>query len=251
MTLKSHQLLYVSSLLGHLQATVRFLKLPHCTRSQVNIFPCYCISSFTRKRVSLRTKLPLLSALFSFCDVHVFASVVCMYVCGASLHLQLIIKAHSQWLAKTRSAPTWTTCVFSSTVTNDERRITARTMNCLERRLSDKVKIEVEIMLRSIVSQPVCLGIKHTSWAWDQIFISVRQLQTFRYGTLSLTRGRDCRLPKSQSAVTSLLSVCTIHNLHVIKCTYIQHTPIQGLCQSRLSTADHALSLVAPTTTAV
>jgi hypothetical protein len=56
-------------------------------------------------------------------------------------------------------------------------------------------------------------------------------------------------LPESQSAVISLLSVCTIYILHVIKCMYIQH--IQGLCQSSLSTAYHALSLVAPATTAV
>jgi hypothetical protein len=59
---------------------------------------------------------------------------------------------------------------------------------------------------------------------------------------LSLTRGRVCHLPESQSAVVSLLSVCTICILHVIKrmyiCMYIQYIP--GLCQSRLSTADHA-----------
>jgi hypothetical protein len=46
---------------------------------------------------------------------------------------------------------------------------------------------------------------------------------------------------RSQSVI-SLLSVCTVYILYVIKCMYIQH--IQGLCQSRLSTADHALSLV-------
>jgi hypothetical protein len=37
--------------------------------------------------------------------------------------------------------------------------------------------------------------------------------------------------------------------LHVAWCMYIQY--IQGLCQSRLSTADHALSLLAHATTAV
>jgi hypothetical protein len=31
--------------------------------------------------------------------------------------------AHNQWLSTTRSIPYWTTSVFSSTVTNDERRI--------------------------------------------------------------------------------------------------------------------------------
>jgi hypothetical protein len=64
-----------------------------------------------------------------------------------------------------------------------------------------------------------------------------------------LTRGWVCHLPESQSAVISLLSVRTIYILHVIKCVYIQH--IKGPCQSRLSIADHALSLVAHATTAV
>jgi hypothetical protein len=81
------------------------------------------------------------------------------------------------------------------------------------------------------------------------MFITVRQLQICRCGALSLTRGRACLLPESQSAVISLLSVCTIFILHVIKYMYIQH--IQDLCQFRLSTADHALSLAASATTAV
>jgi hypothetical protein len=58
----------------------------------------------------------------------------------------------------------------------------------------------------------------------------------------SLTRGRVCRLPESQSTVISMFSVCTIYILHVIKCMHIQH--IQGLCQPTRSTADQALSLV-------
>jgi hypothetical protein len=51
----------------------------------------------------------------------------------------------------------------------------------------------------------------------------------------------------SQSEVISLLSVCTIYILHVIKCMYVQY--MHGLCQSRLCTTDHALSLVAPAKT--
>jgi hypothetical protein len=69
------------------------------------------------------------------------------------------------------------------------------------------------------------------------------------WNALSLTRGRVCRLPESDSEVISLLSVCTIYILHVIKCMFKQHT--QSLSQSRLSTVDHALLLVAPATTAV
>jgi hypothetical protein len=69
------------------------------------------------------------------------------------------------------------------------------------------------------------------------------------WGALSMRRGQVCRLPEAQSAVISLFSVCTIYILYVINYMYIQH--IQGLCQSRVSTADHALTSVAPVTTAV
>jgi hypothetical protein len=40
----------------------------------------------------------------------------------------------------------------------------------------------------------------------------------------SLTRGRVCRLSESQSAVISLLSVCAIYILYVIKCMYVYTT---------------------------
>jgi hypothetical protein len=43
--------------------------------------------------------------------------------------------------------------------------------------------------------------------------------------------------------------VCTVYFLRVIECVYIRR--LQGLCQSRLNTADHAVSLVASATTAV
>jgi hypothetical protein len=56
---------------------------------------------------------------------------------------------------------------------------------------------------------------------------------------------------QTRSAIISLLSGCTVCILQVIKCMYIQHTRIQGLCQFRFSTAGNSLLLVAPATTAV
>jgi hypothetical protein len=66
----------------------------------------------------------------------------------------------------------------------------------------------------------------------------------------ALSDERTRLLFASVTAVISLLSVCTIYMLlNVCINMYIQY--IQGLHQTRLSTADHALLLVATATTAV
>jgi hypothetical protein len=54
--------------------------------------------------------------------------------------------------------------------------------------------MSLSLILRSTVSQPVCLAIKHPSGAYDQIFITVRQLRVCWFRALSLMRGQICHL---------------------------------------------------------
>jgi hypothetical protein len=55
---------------------------------------------------------------------------------------------------------------------------------------------------------------------WPDLYYCLT-VTAFWCGAHSLTRGRVCHLPESQSVVVSLLSVCTIYILHVIKRMYV------------------------------
>jgi hypothetical protein len=59
---------------------------------------------------------------------------------------------------------------------------------------SSLLSLRLTFILRQTDSRPVCLGIKHQFGAYDQIYITVRQLRVSCCGALSLTRERVCRL---------------------------------------------------------
>jgi hypothetical protein len=78
--------------------------------------------------------------------------------------------------------------------------------------------LSLSLILRPTVSRPVCPGTKHTSGAYDQIFITFWQLRFCFCGTPSLTRWRVCLLYMLLALASTVLlgseSLCS-HN-HIL-----------------------------------
>jgi hypothetical protein len=68
--------------------------------------------------------------------------------------------------------------------------------------------LSLSLMLRPTVSWPLCLGIKHPSEAYDQIFITVRQLRVCWCGVLSLMRGWVCHLQLLLALASTVILRC-------------------------------------------
>jgi hypothetical protein len=72
----------------------------------------------------------------------------------------------------------------------------------------------LSLILRPTGGQPVCLGIKHRSGAYDQIFVTVRQLRVCWYGALSPRRGRVYRLQLLLALASAVIFESEPHGTH-------------------------------------
>jgi hypothetical protein len=126
---------------------------------------------------------------------------------------------------------------------------------CINPRILDlgtQVKVKVKVTLQLMISQSVCLSwCRAPSGDHDQIFLLVWKLTVLSvWGAFSDDRTSLSFVKVSVSSI-SQLSICAfIYILLLTSCLYIQYS-VQGLCHSRLSTADYALFLVASITTVV
>jgi hypothetical protein len=106
------------------------------------------------------------------------------------LALTINYESSQSLTARTRSIPYWTTSVFTSTC--DEQRITAHTLNCLERRLSSEslLRMNYESLITSMrpeyrsPSQKVPLLFSHCH---GNVFVNIRCHGNLCLGTYYVT----------------------------------------------------------------
>jgi hypothetical protein len=148
------------------------------------------------------------------------------WITDTSLQLHSIITAYNQWLHTTRPIPCWTTRVFSSTVTNDEQRNPAHTLNCLEGSLFQKWmndESESRITLWLVVySQSVRLGAKPLETHGQNFFFQSNTYDHSPYVTSSLMRRWVCHL----QLLLALASAFILSSESCRTCDRILLTPI-------------------------
>jgi hypothetical protein len=90
--------------------------------------------------------------------------------------------------------------------------------------------LSLSLILWPMVSQPVCLAIKHPSGAYNQIFITVRHLRVCWCGALPLTRGWVCHLQLLLALASTVIlgsEFWWTHD-HILLCQ-IQDSPFRHL----------------------
>jgi hypothetical protein len=118
---------------------------------------------------------------------------------GTSLQLQSTMTAHNQWLSTTLSIPYWAKSVFSSTVTNDKRRIAVRTLNSFLRLNNwtpeSESESESELLYDwRFIANHFVLATSPLRLTTSNFIFQQNTCGCSPYVTSSLTRGSICRL---------------------------------------------------------